>query len=385
MTLTLSATQVLTLGSPAIALVISGSFLCVWKFFDRRTYLALLACAFLFYATGAAMQILHWPSDVRLHAIVPAGIYLLSIACMTEGILRRYGQQAGNLLLSICVLTGLVVCYYSLVDPDVDARSCALHFGIGTVLCLAAWRIRCALRANLIDRTLFWVFTAFGLSFHARAILNLMVPTEQVPDVINNQTFWLILQLSLVVSGLILALLLFAASLADLITRLRDDRDLDGLTGLWNRRALDERLDTLIADAGQQPYALMLIDIDHFKSINDRYGHAVGDNVLRVVGQLIRDCAGPTALTGRVGGEEFAIVVPAELPEAHQLAQRFNRVLHETRIADVAADHLITASTGLTMLQVGDTVSLWMRRADKLLYQAKRDGRNRVVLQAAAA
>ncbi|MCJ9711565.1 GGDEF domain-containing protein, partial [Bordetella hinzii] len=123
----------------------------------------------------------------------------------------------------------------------------------------------------------------------------------------------------------------------------------------------------------------------HFKSINDRYGHAVGDHVLRVVSSLIRDCAGNDALTGRVGGEEFAIVVPAELSAAYLLAQRLSRVLAETRIAELDEDHVITASTGLTMLQLGDTVSLWMRRADTLLYQAKRDGRNRVVLQPAAA
>ncbi len=385
MTLNLSATQVLTLGSPAIALVLSGSFLCIWKFLDRRAYLALLAGAFLLYAAGAAMQILQWPQDRDLNVTIPAAIYLLSIACMTEGLLRRYDQHAGYPLALACLAIWMAVAYFCYVTPDADARSYVLNFGIGAILCTAAWRIRRAWRASHIDKTVYWVFALFALSFFARTLLTLALPAYFVPQVFGSLAFWFILQLTLVLTGLVLALLLFAASLADMITRLRDDRDLDGLTGLWNRRALDERLDTLIARARQRPYALLLIDIDHFKSINDRYGHAVGDHVLRVVSSLIRDCAGDDALTGRVGGEEFAIVVPAELSAAYLLAQRLSRVLAETRIAELDENHVITASTGLTMLQPGDTVSLWMRRADTLLYQAKRDGRNQVVLQSAAA
>ncbi|OZI74424.1 hypothetical protein CAL22_08035 [Bordetella genomosp. 12] len=375
----------LTLGSPAIALVISGSFLCIWKFLDRRAYLALLACAFLLYAAGAAMQILQWPRDQPLSSLTSSAVYLLSISCMAEGLLRRYHQRAGLALGGAALITWLAVAYLCYAQPEDALRSHVLNCGIGTILSVAAWRIRIASGISAIDKTVHWVFTLFALSFFVRTLLILALPAQLAPQGFDSLAFWFVLQLLLVLTGLILALLLFAASLTDMITRLRDDRDIDGLTGLWNRRALDERLENLISGAGLRPFALLLIDIDHFKAINDRYGHAAGDNVLRTVSRLIRDCAGGDALAGRVGGEEFAIVVPAELAEAHTLAQRLRHILAQTRIPELEDDHVITASTGLTMLQLGDTVSLWMRRADVLLYQAKRDGRNRVVLQAATA
>ncbi|MEJ2896427.1 GGDEF domain-containing protein [Bordetella avium] len=385
MTSTINATQILTLGSPAIALVISGSFLCIWKFFDRRAYLVLLACAFLLYASASSMQILHWPNEERLNTVISAAIYLASIACMAEGLMRRYCLKGSYPLAIACLLTWLAVAYFCYAQPSVDAGSHSLNFGIGTILCMASWQIRRARRAGGLDSTIFWVFAFLSCSFFVRSLLTLALPQYFVPQAFGSLAFWFVLQLALVLTGLILALLLFAASLTDMIARLRDDRDVDGLTGLWNRRSFDERLERLIARVASEPHALLLIDIGHFKSINDRYGHAVGDKVLRIVSKLIQGCAGSQALTGRVGGEEFAIVVPAGLAEAHELARRLNRLLTETLVSDLDEGHVITLSTGLTMLQLGDTVSSWMRRADTLLYQAKRDGRNRIVQQAATA
>ncbi|MFJ1302944.1 diguanylate cyclase domain-containing protein [Pseudomonadota bacterium AL_CKDN230030165-1A_HGKHYDSX7] len=383
MTLSLSATQVLTLGSPAIALVLSGCFLCIWRFFDRRSYLPMLALAFLFYAAGAVMQILNWPADPEMNSALSAGIYLASIGCMAAGILRRYGVRAELALTAVCVLLFGAVAYYHFGKPDLNGRTYTLNFGIGAVLCAAAWRIRRATRATRIDRCIFWVFALFGMSFFPRTLLTMALPLPFVPNVVGSATFWLLLQLTLVLTGLILALALLVASLADMIARLRDDRDIDGLTGLWNRRALDERAASMIGHAGLADHALLLIDIDHFKSINDRYGHATGDHVLKVFGSIIRDTVGADGLAGRVGGEEFAIVVQRDGDAAQELAQCLADQLREVRLAEFAHDHVITASTGLSMLVPGDNVSSWMRRTDALLYQAKRDGRNRVVRQTA--
>lgn len=379
----LSTTQVLTLGSPAIAIVISGTFFCLWKFHDHRSYLILLASAFLLYATGAAMQILRWPADPGLNNIVSTAAMLASITSLAAGLAVRYGRRAKRWLILAMAGIWLVNSYFCYASPEPALRSYALNFGIGLVLCAVAWRIRHALRGSLIDRGIFWILLLFGLSFFGRPLLTQALPGYLlVPNWLGSQAFDLILQVSLVLMGLVLALLLFAASVADMFTRMRNDRDIDGLTGLWNRRAFDERLESLIARAPRQPYTLLLIDIDHFKSFNDRYGHAVGDTVLRLMGRLIRDCAGDQALTGRVGGEEFAVVVPTEPAEAHELALCLSRALRDSKIPDIHEDHQITASTGLTMLQTGDTVSIWMRRADILLYQAKHGGRNRIVRQA---
>ncbi len=156
----------------------------------------------------------------------------------------------------------------------------------------------------------------------------------------------------------------------------------DPLTGLCNRRAFIERLhkeQRLSLRLGHES-ALMMIDFDHFKLINDRYGHQAGDEVLQHFARLASDCLRETDLLGRLGGEEFALLLPGtDLQGAHHLAERIRQCLeqHPTQTEDRLIP--MTLSIGLTLLQGDDPdTSAALRRADKALYQAKSRGRNRV-------
>ncbi len=156
----------------------------------------------------------------------------------------------------------------------------------------------------------------------------------------------------------------------------------DPLTGLCNRRAFIERLheEQRLSRRLQHESALMMIDFDHFKVINDRYGHQAGDEVLQHFAQLATDCLRETDLLGRLGGEEFALLLPGtDLQGAHHLAERIRQCLeqHPTRTADRQIP--MTLSIGLTLLHNDDAdTSAALSRADKALYQAKHKGRNRV-------
>lgn len=153
---------------------------------------------------------------------------------------------------------------------------------------------------------------------------------------------------------------------------------LDPLTGLPNRVALRTRADALEAQpSGDAGAALILLDLDHFKRINDDHGHQAGDDVLAAFGAVLADAVRGDDLAYRLGGEEFAVLVPGlDLEGAADLAQR---LLHTIRRAELAG-HRVTASAGVAVSPPGESVS-WKRlfaQADAALYQAKGDGRDRV-------
>lgn len=184
------------------------------------------------------------------------------------------------------------------------------------------------------------------------------------------------------------------------VQQARSDALLDALTGLANRRAFDQRLHDCVAshnrqDAGGEACCLLMGDIDFFKNVNDRYGHAFGDQVLRAVGKTLKSASSnkqgdSTALAARVGGEEFALILPgSNLAAAQQLAEQVRasvagaRIRRGEALADAA--ERITISLGVVQLGLGETATAFFERADRALYQSKRDGRNRVTALDAAA
>lgn len=154
----------------------------------------------------------------------------------------------------------------------------------------------------------------------------------------------------------------------------------DGLTGIANRRYFMERLRTSIAHAQSRRHklSLVMIDLDHFKKVNDRFGHAGGDAVLLAFAALLQGSSRAGDLPGRLGGEEFAVYLcDTNLPTAVEVAGRWRTQIAELRPLD--ADYRITASFGVTELIAGDSSESLLQRADDLLYQAKTQGRNQVV------
>lgn len=159
---------------------------------------------------------------------------------------------------------------------------------------------------------------------------------------------------------------------------------IDPLTGLFNRRAMDAHLATLVASKDRPVTSVLVIDIDNFKKINDEYGHAVGDSVIRNVADLVRKSIRGHDLAARFGGEEFVVILadtPASgaMTVAESLRLRIE-LLRLKRTRD--GEHLapITASIGVSEMLTDDTAETLVTRADDALYAAKNAGRNRVVL-----
>jgi photoactive yellow protein len=173
-------------------------------------------------------------------------------------------------------------------------------------------------------------------------------------------------------------------SLEEALDRARELARRDALTRLKNRRAFEERLPTVMAAARRYgfPVSLLVLDIDHFKDVNDRWGHPVGDRVLRVLSGLLGETSRDSDENFRVGGEELAVLAPHTLPpEAELLARRIHRRLEDVEIEE-APELELTVSIGVAGERGADVQaareaaeSLW-RRADAAMYRAKEAGRD---------
>ena len=178
----------------------------------------------------------------------------------------------------------------------------------------------------------------------------------------------------------------YAVTIRDVTARKQTELDAiqaaetDPLTGLANRRALLCQLEGALAHAAQRPFALAILDLDHFKSINDTHGHHAGDQVLRQVAATMERMSSPSRFFARLGGEEFALISrQPSFETALALCEQLREAIGELRFTSSdGASFGVTASIGCTRIDRGGTAAQALQAADALLYHAKHTGRNRV-------
>jgi len=166
------------------------------------------------------------------------------------------------------------------------------------------------------------------------------------------------------------------------IQRLQDAAAIDPLTGCYNRRAFEIQLKGHAAGAGRHrnPLSVFIFDLDHFKSVNDTYGHLGGDAVLKEVSRLVRENIRTEDIFARYGGEEFIAILPeTDKPHAIELADRLRQKIAALRIPFNGFTIRVTASFGVAQLDAGNDIVKLVEDADSMLYKAKLNGRNAVM------
>ncbi len=170
--------------------------------------------------------------------------------------------------------------------------------------------------------------------------------------------------------------------LADRAQKLESQAITDGLTGLTNRKGFDARLAAEVERSRRhgRPLALLMLDLDHFKQVNDAHGHLIGDEVLKQVGRVLKETVRKCDYAARYGGEEFAVIAAeSELPAAASLAERLRIAISGISISVASGAYSPTVSIGIgatSMPTEALTAEMLIAQADKLLYEAKRSGRN---------
>lgn len=173
-------------------------------------------------------------------------------------------------------------------------------------------------------------------------------------------------------------------SLRKELEQVREESQTDGLTGILNRKAFDAALEHCIHTArkNSHSFCMLLIDIDHFKTFNDTFGHLVGDKVLRFVAATLKQCVKGKDTAARYGGEEFAVILPkTDLGGATSVAEQIRSMVSAGELTDKKGNESygrITISVGIAEFVVSDLPHHLVRRADRALYLAKAHGRNRV-------
>ncbi|MCB9849691.1 MAG: GGDEF domain-containing protein [Phycisphaerales bacterium] len=166
------------------------------------------------------------------------------------------------------------------------------------------------------------------------------------------------------------------------IKQLQNAAFCDALTGVANRRFLESAITGRLAEFSRTgiPFGLAVGDIDHFKAFNDTHGHAVGDEVLRMVAQTLRRATHASDLVGRWGGEEFVVILGVDQSNLRTCVEQLRALVAESSLTMQSGDLRATISLGATMVQPDDDLQSIVTRADRMLYHSKAAGRNRVTI-----
>lgn len=303
-----------------------------------------------------------------LHASVPLPGIMIDARIIVVSLAAAFGGP-----LTAAITAGAAGLYrVALGGAGAGLGLAVLGFGVFAGL---LWRHHWRHRGHVSLRSLFLL----GLLLSCPALLLPLLPIPASTPVIS-------LAVVAIMASSILATLLLGALMRredSLIARERSlllDAFTDPLTGLANRRAFDQRLEEWSTVGPLQPFALMMIDVDHFKAINDRFGHDCGDRALAAVGDVLNRLESEKDMVARYGGEEFAVLLwNCDLPAAMRRAEHLRRLVAATRFEAIGDAAPLTISIGVSQADPCSGPGSVRRDADAALYRAKAAGRNCVM------
>ena len=381
----------ITLVLALVCAVLSIMMALIWK--TRKTYPgfgywtagdALNAVGFLLIALRGMI------ADAL--SIVLANVLLLGAAALFLKGVRSFRGVAGRTVISalLIVLQLLVTLYFTFVIDNVGVR--IISFSLLTMLLFAMGALDLLRNTPQDLRFSFWLtgglFAVQALFMLARALLTGLGPAFGdlfAPNLIQTATFvWaLLMGVSMTFGFLMLNSERLEADLKKAQVELQRLAKTDFLTGIANNRSFFETGEREIQRARRygRPLVVLMFDLDHFKEVNDTYGHAVGDRVLVAVAATCRYLLRDVDLFGRLGGEEFGVLLPeTDLAGGRSTAERLRAAIAETAVDVDGAKLRITISIGAAVLSPEDVrIEEPLKRADDAMYEAKRSGRNRVV------
>ena len=350
------------------------TFLIVWNWRVQAAgwWSAAFFCASAGFSAPAGFSLLPSPLWGALANLCFATGFLL----FSEGLLQRWRPRwllSGRVFIwGFSVLLSTLATMFGHLRLELAASDFGCFLLIGLPLVAAKGHLH-----RNADRTLFAAAALVALDNLIRGSTAPLTLTDQ-SDYFGSYYAFLMQTLACIL-GLFLALAALATQVMDLLARYQRDAMVDPLSGLLNRRGFDDALARLVSRQRRRG-SLIVCDIDHFKAVNDRFGHALGDRVIQALAALLTEAAPVNAFAARFGGEEFVLFLPeTDAARAAEIANDVRRKFAEQVGARLGIAHDLTASFGLSTVQRADrSIHDTIARADQALYDAKANGRNRV-------
>ncbi len=370
--------------NPMVMMLFSIGFFIIYFQFKKLEAAAWWGTSYSFGALAFVLDIYRNNFDeIRISYLINT-IFMLVPIFFVIAIAKRYNKTpplAGSIALLILTEFGLT--WFWFVDPDILGRTYVINIGIGLMFALGLPLFFGRLK-YVMDRIIFLCLAAMILQCVVRTpLVNYFTSESMTPENYANTSHALALHFISAIISLSLAVSLFLAFGMEIILELENRLDIDVLTRVLNRRGFEAAARRSIDSARQskRPLSLIMCDIDDFKRVNDTHGHAMGDQVIVAFADILKLSCRQTDCVGRLGGEEFCIILPtANLDTAFEIAEKSRGKLEAERISGLPTRESVTASFGISKLEIYDTYETLLARADAALYVAKRQGKNRVEL-----
>ncbi|MBV7259602.1 GGDEF domain-containing protein [Erythrobacter crassostreae] len=374
-------TQILGLLTPLMALLFAATFAVFWKLGKMKRHVLGFALGYVAFAIG--FLVTHFlPGDAFYTFHTTQLFYTIGVTFFLGSVCERVGQRLH--FPTIATIYGISALVMALALNSTDNASTALvlvNIGYGAMYIVGLTTLMNAQRRHISDYAIIFLIAFSATDFFIRPSLTVMFETTIPAGEYQQSIYYSLIGLVLGVKSIVGAMILIGATIFELISALREDSKLDPLTSLHNRASFEQSMLTMLprAQSERRPVSLVVADIDHFKQVNDIWGHQAGDQAIsgfgELIGKMIRGCD----TGGRIGGEEFCIAVwNCENLPAERLAERIRQSFAQMEHTGLNDDIRLTASFGVATAREGETYEGLFARADEALYQAKTGGRNRV-------
>ncbi|TPK89258.1 MULTISPECIES: GGDEF domain-containing protein [unclassified Mesorhizobium] len=321
-------------------------------------------------------------ADARLPVVAAFAVFLAATVAFNGGLAHKYGVRPPWPPM-LCFLVVASVAVYLVQDLPRHSLTRMMAYQLPyAVMQFAALGIVLSSRQRLarLDHLLALVLGASAVQFASKPLIAGALGGWGANPQAYVQTAYALVSQSLgTVFGLALALLALAVLVRDALAEATSKSETDTLSRLFNRGGFERHADLAMRDAVRRgvPVALVIADLDYFKSINDSYGHACGDRVIETFAGFLREAAAEHHVAGRIGGEEFAIILPGtNLAAARLFAEGARNAFGALPIDGLPAEHRCSASFGVAELTTDEGFADLLRRADAALYDAKNAGRD---------
>ena len=352
-----------------------------WLAQRRSMFLLWTACGLTLTGLALGWQSITSPAQLVNWAVYTGPIYLLGAWLCTLGVAQKFlvsSYPKTSAVVSIIVVAGL---YANSVGQDnIAARVLWLNTGLGIIhfIPFPSIVLKKAKRDGL-DKLLYWSYGVFAIYTVLRPVMVIYLGFTELQDMLSS-IYWLVTMLGSLLFSLVFSGLMLIASMREVMETLRDERNHDMLTGVLNRRGFWEEAEMLTSDRKAQPVSIVVADLDHFKRVNDEWGHEYGDNVLKSVAAVMQASIRGTDLAARFGGEEFVLLLAyADIEAAQRVAQRIRVGISES-LPPLPDGRRVTLSLGVAAYPFGSDLRESVMQADRQLFRAKEAGRDQVVV-----